>query len=133
MRLYKLSHISARRLRRLLHLEYSPAELACEIGCSQRKILTAIEGGCPHRRTESGHFRIIGDAFRDWYTALCRRRKKPLGPNEAFCLACRRPVPLPPENQLQIHPLPNGNERIEARCPICQNAINRIRNAEVAL
>ena len=132
MRRYKLSHTSASRLGRLLHLEYSPADLARELDCSKRKILTAIEGGCPHRRTKSGRFRIVGDAFRGWYEALCRRRKRPLGPNEAFCLACGRAVPLPPVDQRHTFTLANGARRVEALCPICGKKINRFRAGEVA-
>ena len=132
MQRYKLLHPSDSRLGGLLHMEYTPTELARELGCTRPKILSAVEGGCPHRRTKSGHLRIVGDAFAAWYEALCRRRKQPLGPNEAFCLACQRPVPLPPEDQLQVHPLPNGNQRVEARCPICQKTVNRIRSGEVA-
>jgi hypothetical protein len=133
MRRYKLSHTSASRLGRLLHLEYTPTDLARELDCSQRKILTAIEGGCPHRRTKSGRFRIVGDAFAAWYQEIIHRRKRPLGFGEAFCLSCQRAIPLPPEDQCQHHPLPHGNERVEARCPICGKTVNRIRNAEVAL
>ena len=101
MQRYRLLHPSDSKLGGLLHLEYSPADLARELKCSRQKILSAVEGGCPHRRTESGRLRIVGDAFRDWYEALWRRRKQPLGTNEAFCLACRRPVHLSPEDQLQ--------------------------------
>ena len=132
MQRFKLSHPSARRLGRLLHMEYIPRELARELDCTKRKIHSAVEGGCPHRRTESGRYRIVGDAFAAWYQEIIRRRKRPLGPNEAFCLACRRAVPLPPEDQLQVYPLPNGNVRVEAQCPICQKTVNRIRSGEVA-
>jgi len=133
MQRFKLYHTSASRLGRLLHMEYTPRDLARELGCSQRKILSAVEGGCPHRRTESGRLRIVGDVFAAWYQEITRRRKRPLGAGEAFCLSCQRAVPLPPEEQLQVHPLPNGNERVEAQCPICQKTVNRIRSGEVAL
>jgi hypothetical protein len=114
-------------------MEYIPADLARELGCTKRKILSAIEGGCPHRRTKAGYLRIVGDAFAAWYQEICRRRKRPLGPNEAFCLSCQRAVPLPPEDQRQLHPLPNGNARVEALCPICGKTVNRIRSGEAAL
>ena len=132
MQRYKLSQTSACRLGRLLHLEYSPADLARELDCTKSKILSAVEGGCPHRRTKSGRFRIVGEAFAAWYQEIIHRRKRPLGPGEAFCLACQRAIPLPPEDQLQIYPLPNGATRVEAQCPICQKTVNRIRSGEVA-
>ena len=132
MQRYKLSQTSASRLGRLLHLEYTPRDLARELDCTKSKILSAIEGGCPHRCTESGRLRIVGDAFRDWYAALCRRRKRPLGPNEVFCLSCKRPVPLPSEDQLRIFELPHGVRRVEAQCPICGKQVNRFRTGEVA-
>jgi hypothetical protein len=113
-------------------MEYTPTELARELDCTKRKILSAVEGNCPHRRTESGRLRIVGDAFAAWYQEICRRRKQPLGPNEAFCLACGRAVPLPPEDQRYTFMLPNGARRIEASCPICQKKINRFRPREVA-
>ena len=132
MQRFKLSHTSARRLGRLLYMEYTPRELAREIGCTRHKILTAVEGGCPHRRTESGCLRIVGDAFAAWYQEIIRRRKRPLGPGEAFCLSCGRAVPLPPEDQLQTFTLPNGATRVAASCPICGKTVNRIRSKEVA-
>lgn len=127
MQRYKLEHWQALRLQRLLHMEYTRRELAEEIGCSRRRIRSALEAGCPHRRTASGRIYIVGDAFRDWYKVLIQERKRPLGPNEAFCLACKRAVPL--QDDFEIHPLPHGVQRLTSSCPICGNPVNRFREA----
>lgn len=129
MQRYKLDRDSVGSLERLLHMEYTPTEISREIRCSRHKILSAIHAGCPHRRTPSGRIRIVGDEFRDWYREIVRRRRRPLGPGEAFCLRCRRAVPLPAEDELEVHDLGNGATRVTAQCPICETTVNRFRKA----
>jgi predicted RNA-binding Zn-ribbon protein involved in translation (DUF1610 family) len=125
MQRYKLTRSEAARLGRLLHMEYTLRELADELDTSKRQIRTAIEAGCPHRRTGAGHICIVGDEFRDWYHEICRRRKRPLRSDEAFCLSCRRAVPL--SDDAEVYPAPHGVERVTAACPLCGNTINRFR------
>jgi hypothetical protein len=123
---YKLERSHIVSLERLLHMEYTLRELADELGCSKRKLRTAVEAGCPHHRRESRIY-VRGDEFRDWYRALCQRRRRPLGPNEAFCLGCKRAVPLPAD--VDVYPLPNGVERATGPCPVCGSTIQRFRKA----
>lgn len=127
MRRYKLHRSAAAVLPRLLHMEYTPRQLAEELGVSKRQIMAACEGGAPYRQTDAGRIYIVGDEFAAWYRAIVRERKRPMRHDEAFCLACRRPVPLPEDAQVQ--PLPNGAERIIGRCPVCGARVNRFREA----
>jgi ribosomal protein L32 len=127
MQRYKLTRSQSARLKRLLHMEYTISELANELDCGRRKIRTAIESGCPHRRTETGRPRIVGDEFNDWYQEILRRRKRPLGHNEVFCLGCKQAVTLPAE--AEVHPQSNGVERLTASCPHCGSTVNRFRKA----
>jgi hypothetical protein len=127
MQRYKLGRASSARLGRLLHMEYTLRELATELGCSKRQIRAALDAGCPYRQTESGTLFVTGDDFRDWYRELCQRRKRPLRSDEAFCLSCRRAVPLP--DDAEVHPAPHGVERVTGPCPLCGNPINRFRKA----
>ncbi len=128
MHRYKLEQSQAARLERLLHMEYTLREIANELECSKRQLLSAVEAGCPHRKTTEGRVFITGDEFRDWYHDLCRQRKQPLAPGEVYCLRCRRPVPLPAETEIQA--LPNGAERIIAACPVCGATVNRFRGGD---
>lgn len=127
MQRYKLTRSEAARLSRLLHMEYTLRELADELATSKRQIRTALEAGCPHRRTESGHIWIVGDEFRDWYHEICRRRKRPLRYDEVYCLKCRRAVLLPDDPE--VHVLRTGVERVTAACPHCATTVNRFRKA----
>ncbi len=127
MQRYKLTRRRAARLGRLLHMEYTLRELTEELDCEKRKIRTAVEAGCPHRRTPTGRIRIVGDEFNDWYQEIIRRRKRPLGFNEAYCVGCKRAVPL--SEEVETTTLANGVRKVEAPCPICGNTVNRFRKA----
>ncbi len=127
MQRYKLERSQSARLARLLHMEYTPGEIADELGCTRRKIRRAINAGCPHRQTDASWYRIVGDQFRDWYQEIIRQRKRPLGPNEAYCLGCRKTVPLPAN--AEVVALPNGAQRVTAPCPTCGATVNRFRGS----
>ena len=129
MQRFKLSQRQALRLQRLLHLEYSVRELSAEIACTPRTIRTALAAGCPHRETATGRLSIIGDEFRDWYQGVCARRRRPLGPGEAFCLHCRQAVPLPEVPEVRL--LEHGVRLLSGPCPQCGTRVNRFEKAGV--
>jgi hypothetical protein len=117
----RLSGTQRRRLAGLLDSEYTPDELAREIGFSPRQINRVyIPDGCPHRRDQDGEVLINGKAFRDW--ALERYKKIHLSPSQAFCRTCRRPVEI-------IDPVAREKNRlrfIESDCPHCGRRVARI-------
>lgn len=121
----KLSQPQVLRLARLLHMEYTPRELADELQASVQQIHRAVEAGCPHRVTEQRTW-IVGDAFAAWYHETVKRRKQPLRRNEAFCLACRQPVPL---DETTVAPVRDGVERVSGICPRCGTSVHRYRSA----
>jgi hypothetical protein len=130
MRRYKLMKGQSARLGRLLHMDYTVHELAKEIDCCRHKIENAIRAGCPHRRTPTGRIRIVGDEFRDWYREIIRKRKRPMGSNEAFCLSCKQAVPL--TGKIEVHSQINGVERVTSECPLCGSTVNRYRKVVVS-
>lgn len=108
---------------------YTPVELADELECSVKLIQQAIDMGCPYRansrRDRQGY--VIGDEFAIWYREITKRRKYPLGRNEAYCLKCKIPVPL---EVGEVTPMRDGVERVSGICPRCGKTINRFRRAE---
>ncbi len=120
---FKLTQPQHARLPRLLHMEYTPRELAEELGTTKRHIEGALEAGCPQRRTEARVW-IVGDAFAAWYHRIIQERKVPLGPDEAFCVRCRKAVLLAAPTAA---PLKTGAERLSGICPNCGAQVNRFR------
>jgi hypothetical protein len=117
----RLSGTQRRRLARLLDTEYTPSELAGEIGFSVRQVTRVyMPDGCPHRRDADGNIWINGKEFREW--ALERHKKIHLSPSQAFCLTCRRPVEI-------LDPVVREKNRlcfIESDCPHCGRRVARI-------
>ncbi len=123
-----LSQPQRARLRRLLRMEYTPRELADDVGCGRSQIIRACEAGCPYRKTASGRCYVVGCEFASWYESLLAGRKHPLSPGEAYCLHCRSAVRLV---EPEVVPAPqNGVERVTGRCPQCGSVVNRFRRAE---
>lgn len=122
----KLTQPQTLRLARLLHMEYTPRELADEIECSVQQIHRAVEAGGPHRVTERRTW-IVGDAFAAWYQETVRARKRPLRRDEAFCLSCRVPVPL---DAATVTPVRPGVERLSGLCPRCGHQVHRFRSVQ---
>ena len=109
------------RLDRLLDMMYRPSELARELDLNPRQFYRAyIPLGCPHERDEKGRIWINGASFRDWARHVYK--KGSLGDNEAFCLTCKRPVPIEaPERRSK------GNlTYLLSTCPFCGRRLTRI-------
>ncbi|HCC78493.1 MAG: hypothetical protein A2X25_09250 [Chloroflexi bacterium GWB2_49_20] len=79
------------RLIKLLDMEYTPGELAIEVGFNRRQVYRVyMHQGCPHRRDNKRRLWINGKEFQEWYEFFYPRIE--LGKNEAFCLTCKKPV-----------------------------------------
>lgn len=114
-----LCQSSTARLARLLKMEYSPRELAEELGCDVRTIRRAIEAGCPDRVTDGGRVYVVGTDFQDWYAV--QLVKHTLGEGEAFCVRCRQVVTI--VNPAFVRTKRAG--RLEGMCPLCGGVVNR--------
>jgi len=124
----RLSQPEAGRLGRLLHMEYTPGELAAELKIGVRRFWRDfVPAGCPHRRDEKDRIWIVGSAFREWYHEMQEERRRPMGPGEAWCLRCKGPVRMegPFEVKVMLYA-----EIVQARCPACGARVNRARRRE---
>ena len=110
------------RLKRLLKMEYTVAELATELDCTARQIRAALTDGAPHRKTETGQYFIEGQAFAAWATP--RPAKPMLAEGEAYCLKCRSAVAL---TILEVTTTNAATELTKGVCPQCGGKINRAR------
>ena len=118
----RLDHLIIVRAPHLLNLDHSPQELADELGVAVRTVRAWAQQGMPHTRDATQHLWINGRAFAQWVTQV--RSVRPhvrMGPGEAFCLRCKRPVPLE-------HPRPvllGGRAGLQSVCPTCGATVNR--------
>lgn len=117
----RLNGIQRNRLKRLLNMQYSPSELAQEVGFNlDRVYMVYVPGGCPHDRDGRKHIWINGAAFRTWFEATYKKRS--LQSNEAFCLTCKRAVDMfKPKKRRQ-----GGLDFYVCRCPRCGRRLARI-------
>jgi hypothetical protein len=123
----RLDQAAVARLGRLLHMEYTPAELADELGCNARQIRqTALPQGCPHRRDERDHIWIIGSEFRQWYQGTQAKTRHPMQDDEAWCLRCGRAVVM--DGPLTVVPRHGRAELVKGFCYLCGGRVNRLRS-----
>lgn len=120
----KLTQPQQQRLRRLLFMDYSPRELAHEIGVDEHSVRKSLSTGAPCWRDEKGRIWIVGEEFREWYQTIHKKGKHPMKANEAWCCRCRQPVPMvsPKVCSAQMY-----TELLRAECPYCQAPIFRLR------
>ena len=109
------------RLKSLLNMLYRPNELAEEIGISKHQIYRVyILSDCPHQRDHLNHIWINGEAFCKWYGSNYSKIR--LGKTEAFCLTCKRGVPM-------IKPVLKKKDGLTyalCKCPNCGRKLAKI-------
>ena len=72
---------------------YTPAEIGEIIGFGRHQFYRVyVPAGCPHQREDNGRLWVNGKAFREWY--LEHYPKISLADDEAYCLVCKKIVPL---------------------------------------
>lgn len=120
----KLTQPQTARLSGLLHMEYTPKELATELQCNQSYIYACIDHGCPSRSTDTERWLLVGDDFAAWYEKLMQGQKYSLAADEAFCVSCCAPVKFSGDQVKRVHATV---ERLQGTCPQCGAIVNRFR------
>jgi hypothetical protein len=109
------------RLKRLLDMMYTPAELAEEIAISvDRFYMVYLPGGCPHERDEQRHIWINGKVFKSWYEANYVKRYLKAG--EGFCKSCKCGVVMVDRVRMKKDRLTYDL----GKCPNCGRGLVRI-------
>lgn len=92
-RMEKLTTFLHNRVRRLLNMEYKPAEIAAELAIDVRLIRDCLKMGCPARYDKTGHAWINGKDFKSWVMTNTPQRKGKTaqrGELEFYCLPCKQ-------------------------------------------
>lgn len=108
--------------RGLLPTLYRAAEICSKLDISTVELHDWMRNGLPYQQDARGHLWFEGLALAGWIEQV--RAAWPqvtLQPGEAYCLRCRKAVPMvnPTERQEGRHVLSTS------RCPICGCIINR--------
>lgn len=110
-----------RHLSRLLDMNYTPTEIADEIGCTRRQFYRVyLPLGCPNAREDNGRVWINGAEFRNWYFNTYNKVK--LEANEAYCLCCKQIIPL-------VNPVERKKETYRYWSAICPNCNKKVSKA----
>ena len=118
----KIPHAAIVRAPGLLPMLYRPSEIAVELGVPAHMVRRWVGVGVPHERDGRGHIWINGRQLADWVETQRQSRRGPeLGPDEGYCMRCRRAVSI-------SQPLRRANGRarvLSGACPLCGAAVNR--------
>jgi hypothetical protein len=116
-----LSRAAQLRAQGLLDMLYKPSELAAELGLATAQIYRRlIPSGLPHLRDKAKHIWIHGSAVTPWLKQ-CRPSRRPLAPDEGYCVKCRRPVLLVNPRRENV----GTSILLKANCPTCGQPIFR--------
>ncbi len=106
----------------LMHMRYTPVELAKEIGCDVDAVPHSyIPAGCPHERDAKGQLWIVGTAFRDWARTTFMRKNRRRLTGQAYCLKCRRMVDILSPREKRVG---HRSARLEGQCSRCGQAVS---------
>ncbi len=126
MRRQTLPHSAITRAPGLLPMLYRPAELAEDLGVSDRVVREWLVKDLPHQRDERGHLWIDGRKAAEWVDSVRHSQPTPkLANDEAYCLPCHKAVKL-------INPIRTQRGKqvvLHGVCPNCGTSVHRgIRN-----
>ncbi len=108
------------RLRGLLDMMYSPADLARELNIDQRDVYRRwLPAGIPHVRDDKGHVLLHGLTIAKWFGQ--QKPKRNIKSDEGYCLKCKAVVKL-----IDPEPVQHGKfHLLRAPCPTCQRMVYR--------
>lgn len=113
---------SMRRFGHLLDMQYTPAEIADEIGLDKQAVYTKlIPAGLPNTKDDKGHIWIHGLAAKQWAQAHKKERHH-MAEGEGFCLTCKTVVKV----KAPKHEQKNGASFVRGQCPKCGRVIVRL-------
>ncbi len=118
----RLPHSVIVRAPGLLPMLYRPAELAEDLGVSDRVVREWLLKDLPHQRDERGHLWIDGRDAATWISKIRgSRNSTKLAADEAYCMPCHKPVKL-----LNPTRTKRGKQIVlHGRCPSCGTSIHR--------
>lgn len=128
----RISRGKAKRLEKLLHMLYKPAEIAEVMGVTVDTIYRSyLPAGGPFEKDIKNHVWIVGDLFAKWALdcAITNNRKKPvvkLLPGQVYCLRCNSIVIM--QRVTASRPNSRGVINLSGRCPNCNGKVNRFCN-----
>jgi len=122
----RLNRSQTGRLKRLLDMQYTVAELAAELGVSPDAIYRShIPAGAPVQLDDKKRVWINGARYRDWFqqTVTVRgSRRKPMPADAAYCLRCNKVVQA---INPRTAPHRRGVRQMTGRCPVCSGKVFR--------
>lgn len=117
-----LSRDEILRSKGLLDMMYTLPEIAWETKIELRRLREVLPGvGMPRVKDEQDQWWIHGLEFAAWAASLNSRNKKVMGPDEVYCMKCKKPV-------LLVDPVRTKGYMaalLKARCPLCESVVVR--------
>ena len=121
------------KLKRLLYMQYRPAEIAEEIGVTVDTIYRSyIPAGAPHKKDNRGNIWIVGTEFTEWakeYHDQKRSPKNVLKDGQAWCMNCKKAVTILDPKIKRVN---RYIAMIQGTCETCGRKVNRATSASKA-
>lgn len=110
------------------HHPYTLEEIADFLSVHVQTVRGWGKAGLPIMRGRKPYI-VVGEDVIDFLEKRNLASKRPLGPNEVYCLPCRRPV-KPAGGFAEFCLDENGTSRLIGMCPRCDALIHRYVRAE---
>ncbi len=124
----KFGRFQLMRLSRLLHMRYTPAEIAREIGVAVDTVYRSyLPAGCPAEQGSDRRIWIVGTEFRNWVLSLKTHKQTHPAcaePGVGWCFHCAKPVRIV---NASIQPMNYYLERLQGACECCGKVVNRLQ------
>jgi hypothetical protein len=118
------------KLKRLLCMQYRPAEIAEEIGVTVDTIYRSyIPAGAPHKKDNRGNIWIVGTEFTEWakeYHDHKYSKKFSLKDGQAWCMSCNQAVNILDPKIKRVN---RYISMIQGTCENCGKKVNRAASA----
>jgi hypothetical protein len=110
------------------HRNYTADELAELLNAHPQTIRGWVDKGLPCLKSSTPHL-FIGAHVQAFLTAQSIRKKKPLAPDELYCLCCKTGK-TPAGLMADFIPDGAGGGRLIGLCPDCESVCNRFTREE---